>query len=356
MCLKISEKEVVKMEGGQLFQKYYKAVAKEGINRAFVWGLMIGTIVFSVSAFVFWLFGYDFGLLISVFSGIAVTAAASVILYFRLFRPTSEAIARRLDEELNLEERMITMLELSKDESYIALCQREDAKKRLNSIKNAKIPRRISRLSVGLASGFSGLAVVIAGVFILSILDFLPRGLEILNPEEIIYVNIHYLENDGGVIQGNTEQRVQKGEDGEAVLAVASDGYIFLGWSDGVQTVARQDKNVTEELFVFPLFEEMEFGDGDSEGEGSEPGDQEAPSDAPPSENGTPDDDPGEPSPPSPGAGGSESESGNIVDGKTNYSDIYDYYYQLALQMLASGEELPEELRAFLESYYGSLL
>ena len=144
------------------------------------WGLMIGTIVFSVSAFVFWLFGYDFGLLISVFSGIAVTAAASVILYFRLFRPTSEAIARRLDEELNLEERMITMLELSKDESYIALCQREDAKKRLNSIKNAKIPRRISRLSVGLASGFSGLAVVIAGVFILSILDFLPRGLEIL--------------------------------------------------------------------------------------------------------------------------------------------------------------------------------
>lgn len=344
------------MDSKQIFQKYYRRLSGEGVLRAFVWGLMAGMLTFAVATFIFWLAGYDPGILIALGIGVVVTAICTVVLYNVAFRPTTEQIARRLDEELGLEERMVTMLELSKDESYIAMRQREDAQKRLRSAPETKFSRRVSRLSVGLASGFSGLAVVIAGVFILSILDFLPRGLEILNPEEIIYVNIHYLENDGGVIQGNTEQRVQKGEDGEAVLAVASDGYIFLGWSDGVQTVARQDKNVTEELFVFPLFEEMEFGDGDSEGEGSEPGDQEAPSDAPHSETGTPDDDPGEPSPPSPGAGGSESESGNIVDGKTNYSDIYDYYYQLALQMLASGEELPEELRAFLESYYGSLL
>lgn len=52
-----------------------------------------------------------------------------------------------------------------------------------------------------------------------------------------------YHAEDGGTLAGEGKQFIGKGEEGTAVTAVADDGYLFEGWSDGVETPERKDKN-----------------------------------------------------------------------------------------------------------------
>ena len=49
-------------------------------------------------------------------------------------------------------------------------------------------------------------------------------------------------------------QQVVPGTDGVAVTVKAKEGYIFIGWSDGVKTATRTDMNVRADLFVKALF------------------------------------------------------------------------------------------------------
>ena len=52
-----------------------------------------------------------------------------------------------------------------------------------------------------------------------------------------------YEAGNHGKIVGETLQRVKKGEDGTAVTAVGDSGWMFVSWSDGINTATRQDKN-----------------------------------------------------------------------------------------------------------------
>ena len=47
-----------------------------------------------------------------------------------------------------------------------------------------------------------------------------------------------------GWINGMTDQSVQAGEGTSSVEAIANEGYIFIGWLDGVETAVREDKNI----------------------------------------------------------------------------------------------------------------
>lgn len=82
-------------------------------------------------------------------------------------------------------------------------------------------------------------------------------------------------------------------------------------------------------------------GDGD----GDEPPDMPDPSDVPAP-------------PPGTSGGGNPATAGNaIVDGETQYGENYEYYYNLAMDMLANGTDgYPPELVAALEAYFGILL
>ena len=51
-----------------------------------------------------------------------------------------------------------------------------------------------------------------------------------------------------------TTQQVVPGTDGAAVTVKAKEGYIFIGWSDGVKTATRTDMNVRADLSVKALF------------------------------------------------------------------------------------------------------
>ena len=348
------------MNNKQLFQRYYGKLAWEGWLKSFIWGFDAGCIVFALLTFIGWAVGLNLMIWVAIGIGVAVTAAVTVILYLRLYRPTTAAIARRLDQ-LGLEERMITMAELEKNDSFIAMRQREDASAKLASLnpKSVKISPFAGRTSetspaVVTASVVSPLvAAAVCVVFILSAVGILPPGNLIFNPPAPAeYVNVHYLVDDGGVVEGVTEQTVQVGGTTETVLAVADDGYMFVQWSDGVTEPSRSDSNVQEEIFVFAQF--MEVGEDEDIDEGDDPGDQ--PPDVPGGDSQNRPGDPDDPNDPTDNPP-TVDENGDVIDGKTDYSDVYESYYDWLMEEIASGKlQLTDELRKLLEDYYNSLL
>ena len=71
--------------------------------------------------------------------------------------------------------------------------------------------------------------------------------------EEIIpnlYYTISYTASTGGVINGNTNQKIKSGEDGTPVTATPNSGYYFTNWSDGLTTNPRIDTIVTINKYI----------------------------------------------------------------------------------------------------------
>lgn len=231
------------MNDKQIFQKYYKRLAKEGIIKSLIFGAISAFAVNFVVALVLWFVDIK-GLWISVGAFAVVFAATTPVFYFRLFRPTSKKIAKRIDR-LGLEERLITMMELQNDDSYIAMRQREDAQEKLRSVPQKRIRLAISRVSV--------VALIIVGVLGCSMTIVLrgsdegviPGGAEVIEnfkPEEF-YV-VRYLvagitedgeieEGLGGIIEGDEEQLVLVGDSSLPVVAVADEDWAFGGWLVG---------------------------------------------------------------------------------------------------------------------------
>jgi hypothetical protein len=65
---------------------------------------------------------------------------------------------------------------------------------------------------------------------------------------------LSYTATEGGAIEEASEQTVKHGADGTPVDAVAAEHYHFEGWSDGVTTPQRTDRNVTADLSLTATF------------------------------------------------------------------------------------------------------
>ncbi len=63
-----------------------------------------------------------------------------------------------------------------------------------------------------------------------------------------------YLSDANGSLSGDTVQVVNHGSDGTPVEAIPDPGYIFVGWSDGVNSNPRTDLDVTGNLTVMAAF------------------------------------------------------------------------------------------------------
>ena len=77
-----------------------------------------------------------------------------------------------------------------------------------------------------------------------------------VTPDSETYT-LNYSATEGGRIVGTTTQTVKKGGSGDSVIAIANEGYEFMGWSDGVTTAERTDTNVAEDITVTAQFEEI---------------------------------------------------------------------------------------------------
>lgn len=407
---------------GSVFKSFYNKLAIEGILKSIMLSSVFSLVVVFITSAVLWFYNIN-ALWIAIAIYFGVTAALSVLFYFRKFRPTTISMAKRIDS-LGLEERILTMSELENDDSYIAMKQREDAIGALKKVnaKEIKFGFRTS-LIVVLCVSFC-LSCGMTTVNVLGATGKLPSGEdiidEIVNPNEryytVKYIPINYdfykktkvlVETDIGMIDGNEEQIIARGESGEAVVATADPDYMFYGWSGTTEGVERrevgvyvddsmldEDKKVAfvtkDELidsyyyeqngwfivkspesgeitiYVFAFFGEMGTGDGEGGGDGGdapqEEGEQMPSDDNPDNEdqnNNSGDNDKSDNDKTGDDGGGeggkSDKDNDKIIDGSQDYHDRKDEYLKEYEERKANGEDIPDWLQKIIDNYYDLL-
>lgn len=325
-----------------LFKKYRRKLAIEGFLKSLLWGAILG---FSINfVFVFLLFVTAVDLIwVSLLTCVLIVGAVTALLYFKKYRPTARRIAERVDR-LGLEERMITMVELEKDDSYIAMRQREDAMAQLRAFKSKNLKISLVKIQVVAACAVVLLSSGATTYTAFSLSGAAPSFEDIVDggTERAQYVEVSYDAGDGGFVLGEVYQLLTAGDDASEVLAVAEDGYMFDKWSDGVTTPSRTDvdvflsMNLTAEFVLIPTPGDQEPPDdfidmGQMEGEDSEmPGNL--------------------------GTAGKYEEHNQVIDGDTYYRDVYQKYYDEAKKILEAGGVVPEEMRKIIETYFGVIL
>ena len=221
-----------------VFNKFYGKLAREGLLKSLMVSASIAFVVAGLCAFATWFLGIN-ALWISLGIIGGLTLILTPIFYFKKFRPTTKSIAKRLDS-LGLEERILTMSELTSDDSYIAMKQREDAEEALKKVQPKSLKYAISWVTIvclSVATVFTGAGMTVNSLAANGVIADGGKIIEDLKPDPpevfytLKYVAIDYktlvmygaiVESDGGMFDGNEEQLVAKGEDGEAILALAA--------------------------------------------------------------------------------------------------------------------------------------
>lgn len=341
-----------------LFQKYYKKLSKEGLIKAILNGLSIGAIALFIISFVLWMTIpqlFWIGILLFV----VVTVAASWLLYEKKYKPTTKAIARRVDD-LGLEERLLTMLELENDDSYIAQRQREDAQEALSKVDADMLKVIISSATKILVSCVGVIALGMGSVSTLSGVGILPSGKDVWHslfgapPTE--YEIVYTIDGEGQLVfeDGTTVNsgetytvKVEEGKDSGEVYAVSAHEWVFIEWMDGYQYPTRTERNVEKSMTITVIFSEINGSAGNNNA-------MDMPNDLPPIEG--VETDKTQPSKnPSDMHGGTYEPSNQIVDNKTYYGDEYDAAYDKIQEELAQDGEILEEQKDITAGYLGGI-
>lgn len=399
---------------GELFKKYYSRLAKEGFLKALVCGLIIGFSLLLISAAVFWLADIERFWLCIVLWAVA-TAVATPIFYYTAFRPTIKAIAKRVDE-LGLEERILTMTELEKDDSYIAMRQREDAKAALKTIDAKRLKFAISiplivSLSVVAVFG-SGMTTVAA----LSEYGVIKKGSDVIDdiiqPAPKTFTIEYRVQGEGTIlIEGQTNEEIgdspNGGQDDEQQNNQNSQDNQTSdnssnGSADGQGSQTGQSDSQSGETSDQENDKKNKWSQSVKEGENSkgvlavpaknwvfvrwsdglenpyrtendvsknmtltaifeamdevtDNGVEEDSDDA----DDLPSDSEGDPTPPSEGeeqGSNSTAEQNQVIDGNTYYGgSTFENAYQEAQEEMEENGEIPDELKDIIEDYYNSI-
>lgn len=399
----------------EIFKKYYNKLAREGIVKGLLCGLIIGLALLFLMTTAFWFFGYENAVMLAVVFVVA-TSVATVLFYHFRFRPTTKSIAKRVDA-LGLEERLLTMHQLEGDTSYIAMRQREDAFKALSKLDSSLLKWAVS-IPLIVTTCICGVAALgMSGIYTAYALDAIDSGMDIINeaidPDpQAYYINyaiegygkIELVDANGNVLDwmevkpddeavqsptlwGNDlsevretwndlmgietsqeeaedmhnslSQKVFEGQDARTVRAISNSNYFFLKWSDGVTTPTRNDLAVMEDKNITAIFVEVIIGaeerfDPNNEGEdpNGEKGGKPNPN-APPSGNKQPSSDPSE----GEGEGGGMNIPTNqFKDGKTYYGDdTYDQARNDANEQMSQDNNISQGEKDFVNGYMDAI-
>ncbi len=341
----------MKAENSQvLLGKYAKRLAAEALLKSLIVSATAGFGVAFVVATVCWFKGTNaLWLCLGILAGALILGMP--ILYFAAFRPTLKGNAKRIDL-LGLEERTVTMVELENEDSIMSRLQREDARAHLQMVNEKMLKFRISnKLLVPLYTS-GGLGCCMMVVSLLAALGLIMSGADLLGPllpaEPVQYVYVEYWIDEGGYIEGEEFQEIVLGENTSEVMAVAEEGWYFVGWEDGNVRPERTEFGVKQDMFMVAVFEpvpegeEGENGGGENSDDDGEPGDQSGDESGESSES--------EQSDPT-SAGGKYEAANQVIDGQSYYRDILQQYQDLIEEYLSSSEEIPEEIRKIIETY-----
>lgn len=305
-------------------QRLYRKARAINWAKSCVWGIVFGLGVsfgYLTQRALFgnshiWLAGICFILGLVIFTPIA---------YAVRFRQDSREIASEIDA-LGLDERVITMTQFAEINSPMARRQRANTENILQTVKSSHLKVR----PFTLLNAFLICALLICNIGSLVLAFALPEPL-IRRPK--VMPNRYTLQytvygEQGGKILGFTAQKVEEGETAGAVQAIADEDWIFVGWSDGVETAYREDKEIKKDFCVSAIFmpiaedndtddEEMPDYDPDKTGDG---GGERIPWHTP-SDKDRPDGNKGDEGDGS--SGSSTNPSSQVIDGATFIGDIY---------------------------------
>ena len=218
-----------------------KSYKKRLVTEAFLKSLLFAVIFGSAATGTYYLVDWFFGLKL-VYVGAIVFAAVALIagtVAFLRLKPSDKQIAVRMDA-LGLKERMITMLELKDDNSFIAELQRKETLGEIQSFKAGLIRFAVSLslIITAAATGvFGAAATVVSAVSTVSGAELLA---EVTAPADEIFT-ITYETDGNGRITGEATQLIKSGENGTSVSAEPEEGWMFVGWSDGQNEPTRQE-------------------------------------------------------------------------------------------------------------------
>ena len=330
-------------EYDKILKKHYNRAALEGLLKSALTGLASGFGAAAVLSLLFYFLRVDL-IWVCAVAGVAVAAIVTVIAYFVKNKPTLKSVAAKVDRA-GLKERMITMTEYANDNSFMAEMQRKDAAKELEKMKNLRLKIKVSLASVLVCAVAFSLSVTTTAITALSFSGKVPTPDEILTPDtpQTEYVEITYADGDGGRIEGELFQIVEKGGNCTSVMAIADDGFVFDIWSDGVTEPLREDENVLSSQTIYASF--IKIKENDSKAEKSDEIADNIDSDKKPTD-----------MPSAGGAAGKYEEFNQVIDGKTYYRDVYRDYYDEAMRILDEGGVVPEYIRKIIQKYYDVIL
>ncbi len=76
-------------------------------------------------------------------------------------------------------------------------------------------------------------------------------------PPQPEYYTVEYKAGEGGRLNGETTQRVEKGGNTVAVTVMPEEGYIFIGWDDGSKDYMRIDEGITADAIYTARFQQI---------------------------------------------------------------------------------------------------
>jgi len=341
------------MNAKEIFGKHYQRMFAQSVLQSIIGGAGVACAINAVLSFLYWMLRFG-NVWIGMAAGLLTGGVVGVLLYFFKYRLTEKTVAQLIDR-YGLQERMITMVELSGDNSTIAEMQRADAIARLGEVSAKNIKIKLSTLFTVTVSVLLVVSVTFSVLGILAGAGKIPYGKDLFAQGGDGTFEVVYTAGEGGSIRGEAEQSVSFGKSTTAVRAVADDGWMFVRWADGDTSPERWEVNVQSNMQIKAIFEKIDntapdeddkdsaddlpSGDVTQEGGGSnsdELGGEEAKGDG--------------------GGGGAKWQDRNqFIDGATYYRDYLEFYYQYAMGFFDSATDIPPEIIEYFEIYFSGI-
>lgn len=387
--------------------EFKKKAKKQNIIKAGLCSVAI-SLLFNIPFLIaFWIMDYKYKFIICTGIFIIGISVLFPVLYFKKFKYTEIQLAKRIDD-LGLEERVLTMIELKDNNSFIAKKQKEDTLNVLKTVEANDLKGKyrkqsfLSIFSTALASLVITLSLMFPNIretiiahgepkytievsaeglgFVIDYSKYENQSLinavskkqeqdqiDKINNKEIvelkqfptafsnrISVNYRCFEDIDAtmVLDGanfaDVSYRIESDET-HILMALPYKGYVFIGWSDGCVSPFREIDNYSTDLIA--LFDEVSSVGEDLPDKQEEPGDKDESDGIGPEGNGTGetnnDDNWGD------GAKGSP--ANQVINGETYYGDIFNQSYQEAVERIKNDTNLTDAQKKAITDYFESI-
>lgn len=392
--------------------EFKKKAKKQNIIKAGLCSVAISLLFTIPFLIAFWIMDYKYKFIICAGIFIVGVSVLFPVLYFKKFKYTEIQLAKRIDD-LGLEERVLTMIELKDNNSFIAKKQKEDTLNVLKTVEANDLKGKykkqsfLSIFSTALASLVIALSLMFPNIkeiiiaygepkytievsaeglgFVIDYSKYENQSLinavskkqeqdqiDKINNKEIvelkqfptafsnrISVNYRCFEDIDAtmVLDGANFEDISyriKSDETHILMALPYKGYVFIGWSDGCVSPFREIDNYSTDLIA--LFDEVSSVGEDLPDKQKEPGDKDGSADSEsdgigPEGNGT-----GKTNNDNNwGDGAKGSPANQVINGETYYGDIFNQSYQEAVERIKNDTNLTDTQKKAITDYFESI-